>query len=72
VIEVVSNDGYLPIILREDPVLGIEPAENVARRARERVLTVMSSSAELAHRLRATASGQMSYMHTTSSAMSPT
>ena len=45
VVEIGSNDGYLlhNFVLREIPVLGIEPAANVAREAKEKGVTTLIS-----------------------------
>lgn len=54
-VEVASNDGYLLQFFRERgiPVLGIEPAENIARLANERGIRTIAEffDAPLAHRL---------------------
>jgi SAM-dependent methyltransferase len=56
VVEIAANDGYLLQYFQREgiPVLGIEPAENVARVAEERGIPTRCSffSAELAGRLR--------------------
>ena len=61
VVELASNDGYLLQYFAEYgiPVLGIEPAENVAKDAVERGVETLTEffTVELANKLVATASG---------------